>query len=262
MLPAGWETITVEAPYLVLLPTMLLSAGMLMFFTLGAAMVGDVCDEDELQKGTRSEGTYYSVFWWFIKMGTAFASLVMGYLLVQTGFDEKQNVAVDALAGDFAVIKADAELWLTEQAAEADRLKTLVERLDRAADRADQLKTRLQERQAEHPNQAAHAEELAASANAIAAKAAQLKAESETLVGNPQQLVQNMDDLLEQTALLRLQSPQTLFRLRAVEIGLPLLLSILSIGLTLRYPLTEARSYEIKQALEERRKAQANPATG
>ena len=44
-------------PYLILIPTMLLSAGMLMFFTLGSSMVGDVCDEDELKTGTRSEGT-------------------------------------------------------------------------------------------------------------------------------------------------------------------------------------------------------------
>ena len=42
----------------------------------------------------------------------------------------------------------------------------------------------------------------------------------------------------------------TLFRLRLVEIGLPLALSIVSILLTLRYPLTEARCYEIKEALE------------
>ena len=46
--------------------------------------------------------------------------------------------------------------------------------------------------------------------------------------------------------------PQTLFRLRLVEIGLPLALSIVSIFLTLRYPLTEARCYEIKAALQAR----------
>ena len=71
-----------------------------MFFTLGSSMVGDVCDEDELKTGTRSEGTYYSVFWWFIKMGTAFASFVTGALLVFTSFDETQNVTVDALDGE------------------------------------------------------------------------------------------------------------------------------------------------------------------
>src|SRR4051794_12491860 len=40
-------------PYLIVIPTILLSAGMLMFFTLGPSMVGDICDEDELNTGTR-----------------------------------------------------------------------------------------------------------------------------------------------------------------------------------------------------------------
>jgi Na+/melibiose symporter-like transporter len=42
-----------------------------------------------------------------------------------------------------------------------------------------------------------------------------------------------------------------------VEIGLPLVLSVVSILLTLRYPLTETRCYEIKEALEKRRAGQA-----
>jgi Na+/melibiose symporter-like transporter len=37
-----------------------------------------------------------------------------------------------------------------------------------------------------------------------------------------------------------------------VEIGLPLVLSCVSILLTLRYPLTEARWHEIKAALDKR----------
>jgi GPH family glycoside/pentoside/hexuronide:cation symporter len=52
--------------------------------------------------------------------------------------------------------------------------------------------------------------------------------------------------------LLRNQTPTTLFRLRLFEIGVPLLLSVVCIFLTLRYPLTEARCYEIKEALQAR----------
>ena len=77
-------------PYLIIIPTVLLSAGMLFFFTLGSSMVGDICDEDELKTGYRAEGSYYSIFWWFIKMGTAFASLVAGALIVLTAFDQIQ----------------------------------------------------------------------------------------------------------------------------------------------------------------------------
>jgi Na+/melibiose symporter-like transporter len=40
--------------------------------------------------------------------------------------------------------------------------------------------------------------------------------------------------------------------LRFVEIGLPLALSCVSILLTLRYPLTEARWREIKETLDKR----------
>ena len=76
-------------PYLTLIPTAMLAAGMLMFFTLASAMVADVCDEDELNTGTRSEGAYYSVFWWFMKMGMAVAYLIAGLLIELAGFDEK-----------------------------------------------------------------------------------------------------------------------------------------------------------------------------
>ncbi len=78
-----------ELPWLVLIPTGMLSAGMLMFFTLAAAMVADVCDEDDLNTGTRSEGSYYSVFWWFMKMGMAGAYFIAGVLIELAGFNEK-----------------------------------------------------------------------------------------------------------------------------------------------------------------------------
>ena len=66
-------------------------------------------------------------------------------------------------------------------------------------------------------------------------------------------LARQADALASSRCSLRQQSPETLFRLRLVEIGLPLVLSIVSILLTLRYPLTEARCYEIKEALKQRR---------
>jgi len=65
------------------------------------------------------------------------------------------------------------------------------------------------------------------------------------------------DALLAQTNLLKMQPPKTLFRLRVVEIGLPLAMSCISILLTLRYPLTEARWREIKEALDKRRANEA-----
>jgi len=100
-----------DYPYLIIIPTVLLSAGMLFFFTLGSSMVGDICDEDELHTGYRSEGSYYSVFWWFIKMGSAFASFVAGALIVFTMFDETQVTRVDSIQGSIRELRAEAEDW-------------------------------------------------------------------------------------------------------------------------------------------------------
>ena len=102
-------------PYLIIIPTVLLSAGMLFFFTLGSSMVGDICDEDELKTGNRSEGSFYSVFWWFIKMGTALASLIAGALIVFTLFDETQVTKVDSLQGNIRELRSKIEYWQGDQ---------------------------------------------------------------------------------------------------------------------------------------------------
>ncbi|HAQ37905.1 MAG TPA: hypothetical protein DCQ58_05290, partial [Saprospirales bacterium] len=100
-----------DFPYLIIIPTVLLSAGMLFFFTLGSSMVGDICDEEELNTGKRTEGSYYAVFWWFIKMGTALASFVSGALIVLTMFDETQVTKVDKLIGTVNEMSAKLELF-------------------------------------------------------------------------------------------------------------------------------------------------------
>ena len=100
-----------DHPYLVIIPTIMLSAGMLFFFTLGSSMVGDICDEDELRTGHRTEGSYYSVYWWFIKLGTAFASFVAGILITLTLFDETQVTRVDSLQGSVRDMQAKVSYW-------------------------------------------------------------------------------------------------------------------------------------------------------
>jgi GPH family glycoside/pentoside/hexuronide:cation symporter len=96
-------------PYLLIIPTVLLSIGMLFLFTLGPSMVGDICDEDELKTGRRSEGSFYAIFWWFIKLGTAFASLVGGALIVFTMFDQVQGTKVDKLQGSIREMQSDIQ---------------------------------------------------------------------------------------------------------------------------------------------------------
>ena len=104
-----------QYPYLIIIPTVLLSAGMLFFFTLGSSMVGDICDEDELKTGNRSEGSFYSVFWWFIKMGTALASFIAGALIVFTLFDQTQVTKVDSLQGNIRELRSKIQLWKGDQ---------------------------------------------------------------------------------------------------------------------------------------------------
>jgi GPH family glycoside/pentoside/hexuronide:cation symporter len=242
-----------QHPYLVVLPTILLSAGMLMFFTLGASMVGDVCDEDELRRSKRSEGTYYSVYWWFIKLGTAFASFVTGALLVFTSFDEKQNVTAEACRADVAIIQTAVERWQVEDLSGETRVAECRTELARVLDNAREFEAHLAERDQTHPFGEAHRQHLASQLRALRAAITAFQDAAADPATPVEELQSAADDLLLQTTTLKRQTPQTLFRLRAVEIGLPLLLSVVSIFLTLRYPLTEARCYEIKEALQQRR---------
>jgi GPH family glycoside/pentoside/hexuronide:cation symporter len=244
-------------PYLVLIPTVLLSSGMLMFFTLGASMVGDICDEDDLKTGSRSEGSYYSVYWWFIKMGTAFASFVTGALLVFTSFDEKQNVVVDEMRGSIAVIQSEAQQWPTGEVVGEARLAKIHDQMKNASTSAEKLSTHFAQRVDEHPELAKHTDQLAEHLGRFCLSAERLFAKCANLADAPSDLALEAEQLLQQAALLKKQAPRTLFRLRFIEIGLPLFLSIVSILLTLRYPLTEARCYEIKELLEKRQEEQA-----
>lgn len=239
-------------PYLVLIPTVLLSSGMLMFFTLGASMVGDICDEDELKTGTRSEGSYYSVYWWFIKMGTAFASFVTGVLLVMTSFDETQNVSVDALRGSLTVIKSDAKEWKDQDLDANTKAAKIDEQLATTIQKIDGLGEHWQQRVEEFPEYADHTRHLLAQLDQVRLGVDSLKHIDAGQSNSADKLIEHVESVLESTVPLKQQSPKTLFRLRLVEIGLPLVLSIVSIFLTLRYPLTEARCYEIKAALKKR----------
>jgi hypothetical protein len=270
-------------------------------------MVADICDEDELRTGTRAEGSFYSIYWWFIKMGSAFASFVTGALLVYTSFDERQNVTVDSLRGSIAVIKSQAEKWdfddrikriaepllasaaiverqlqpwqpedatlkknadslqrrmaemksnvvrwRAEAADEQSRFRQFDEQVTKAVETAAQLQSHLEERVERQPSVAEHTHELVTHLRAFQATMAALQKKRAALVSAPGDLAKEADQLLQQTTPLKRQAPKTLFRLRLVEIGVPLALSLVSILLTLRYPLTEARCYEIKEALMKR----------
>jgi GPH family glycoside/pentoside/hexuronide:cation symporter len=271
-----------EQPYLVVIPTILLSMGMLMFFTLGASMVGDICDEDELNTGTRSEGSYYSVYWWFIKMGTAFASFVTGALLVATQFNETQSGQSAKLFGCYEVIVEDANKWATEgqpvtaetskeqfelwlnqrfgqtkdlslRTDKEERLSTLNAQLKKTLKPTADFATSLKAAALSNPTDAAHTNELSQTLTEITERTQHIQAQAADWVSKPEALHIEVEALLHDATALSAQAPRTLLMLRIIEIGLPLVLSIISILLTLRYPLTEARCYEIKALLDARK---------
>jgi GPH family glycoside/pentoside/hexuronide:cation symporter len=74
------------APNLNFLPAPLIAFGLGGLFTTVSAMIADVCDQDELEVGTRREGMFGAIYWWMVKLGTAVALFVSGYLLNFTGF--------------------------------------------------------------------------------------------------------------------------------------------------------------------------------
>jgi len=236
-------------PYLIIIPTILLSAGMLFFFTLGASMVGDICDEDELKTGHRSEGSYYSVFWWFIKMGTALASFVAGVLIVFTMFDETQVTKVDSLQGSIREMRSEVKSRKEGKPPTGN----LEEFIGKARKRSGDLMSRLEAKSLETKNSKEHYKKLIRNITAVNIRLANMNASLSLDF-----LDKELGTIEIEIVPLTKQTPYTLLMMRVVEIGLPLLLSIFSIFFVLRYSLTEKRSHEIKDLLKQRNMERLN----
>jgi glycoside/pentoside/hexuronide:cation symporter, GPH family len=230
-------------PFLIVIPTVLLSCGMLFFFTLGSSMVGDICDEDELETGYRAEGSYYSVFWWFMKMGTALASLISGALILLTLFDEIQVTKVDRLQGEVRDMRATLAAERDEVTSQSMRAKLAQAELDAAA-----LLGHFQAKSTGAPESSEHYRSLAKTSEEIAGKLSSMSATPRLAT-----LDAELTSIEAMLAQLTKQPPYTLLMMRVVEIGLPLLACLFSLFFLRRYGLTEERSREIKELLERRR---------
>lgn len=238
-------------PYLIIIPTVLLSIGMLFFFTLGSSMVGDICDEDELKTGYRAEGSYYSVFWWFIKLGTAFASFVAGSLIVLTMFDETQVTKVDALQGSIREMRSEVQAWKPGQTATA----TYSELLEKARKNSRELMSHLEVKAQETENSKEHYQEIMQNITGVNNKLLSIDT-----IATKESLDRELIAIESGIFPLTRQTPYTLLMMRIVEIGLPVLLSIFSIIFIVRYSLTEKRSHEIKELLKQRNSERTNEA--
>ena len=82
-----WVGYNPQHPYLLLIAAPFIAFGLGSVFTIVSSMLADVCDLDELETGSRREGTFGAIYWWMIKLGQAAASLISGILLNMTGFN-------------------------------------------------------------------------------------------------------------------------------------------------------------------------------
>jgi len=81
-----WFCYRPGSPNLIFWPAPLIAFGLGGLFTTVSAMIADVCDLDELENGQRREGTFGAIYWFMVKLGTAVALALSGYLLNLTGF--------------------------------------------------------------------------------------------------------------------------------------------------------------------------------
>ena len=71
---------------LTLVTAVMLAPGQVAFSIVLRAMVGDICDEDELRTGLRREGMYGSMFRWIEKAMGSLAIMITGGVLLAAGF--------------------------------------------------------------------------------------------------------------------------------------------------------------------------------
>ncbi len=81
-----WWCFRPGTPLLMLAPLPLFAFGIGGLFTLMTSMTADVCDLDELNTGTRREGTFGAIYWWMVKFGLAFAGGLSGLIMGLVGF--------------------------------------------------------------------------------------------------------------------------------------------------------------------------------
>lgn len=83
---AFWWCFRADFPLLMLAPLPFFAFGIGSLFTLMTSMTADVCDLDELNTGSRREGTFGAIYWWMVKFGMAFAGGLSGLIMGLVGF--------------------------------------------------------------------------------------------------------------------------------------------------------------------------------
>jgi GPH family glycoside/pentoside/hexuronide:cation symporter len=93
--PLVWWMYTPENPWLQIVPGFIFGLAINGSFLIGVSMLGDVCDDDELKTGHRREGLYSASLEFGKKCAIALSTILVGYLLLAVGFDEKAAMQSD-----------------------------------------------------------------------------------------------------------------------------------------------------------------------
>jgi GPH family glycoside/pentoside/hexuronide:cation symporter len=139
-------------PWLMLVPALFISPLVTLAFTLGNAIVPDICDLDELQTGQRREGLFTSIMAFMAKMEISFCTLASGYLVAFSGLNVKISVQPEHVLNklfDLAVIPsilfACVTLYLTykfpmtEESSEEVRRQLEARRMANPQEAGDEL---------------------------------------------------------------------------------------------------------------------------
>ena len=79
-------------PYYSLIPVLFVTPLTTLSYTIGNAIVPDICDVDELKTGQRREGLFTSVMAFMAKMEISLCTLISGYLVAFSGLNVKLHV--------------------------------------------------------------------------------------------------------------------------------------------------------------------------
>jgi hypothetical protein len=166
-------------------------------------------------------------------------------------FDETQVTKVDALQGSIRELRSEIESGKNNKPAEGN----LEELINKAKLKSGELKTHLEIKSAETKNSREHYRQIIRDIAGIHKRVVNIN------TGMPlESLDKELVAIEKDISPLTKQTPYTLLMMRIVEIGLPVLLSLLSVFFVFRYSLTEKRSHEIKDLLKQRNSERSDEA--
>ena len=92
----SWWCYTPKNPWLQMVSLALAAPGLACMWTIGAYMLADICDLDELKTGRRREGMFAASYSWACKAGISLCMILSGYMLSWSGFDAELEVQSEA----------------------------------------------------------------------------------------------------------------------------------------------------------------------